>query len=96
MFPAEDAMLETIVDVPKGVDRSNARIVTSGTLNVTASATMPWRSILKAGGSVSKFDLTTGPATREQQKAYVHGEDPVAVSAFGCAASPARRRQADL
>jgi hypothetical protein len=78
MFPAEDAMLETIVDVPKGVDRSNARIVTSGTLNVTASATMPWRSILKAGGSVSKFDLTTGPATREQQKAYVHGEDPVA------------------
>lgn len=78
IFPVEEALIETIVDVPKGVDRSNARIVTSGNLEVTPSETMPWRSILKAGGSVSKFDLTVGPAVRQQQRVHVHGEDPVA------------------
>lgn len=77
VFPVGDAMLETIVDVPRGVNGSNARLVTSGRMGVDVDQTRPWRSRIKPNGNVRKFDLAAGPAASSQQRTYVSSGDPV-------------------
>lgn len=77
IFSADEASVETIVDVPKAMSKPNQRILACSRMQVVVDSKLPWRASFKHGDDCQKMDLVVGPVVYEQQRDFLSGSEPV-------------------